>query len=324
MLRPEVGLEVREEQVRSALSANESPDVPFRYSLNPYRGCFHACAYCYARPTHAYLDLGSGTEFDRHIVVKKNIVERLQETFESKRWRGETIAFSGNTDCYQPLEARYGLTRACLELCLRYRNPVGIVTKGLLIRRDIALLAELEREAGCSVAISIAFASDADAKRLEPYASPPSKRFLAIRHLAEAGIPTHLLVAPIVPSLNDAQIPEVLERAKAAGVRSASMLLLRLNDEVAPVFEARLREAYPLRADHILSSLRQMRAGEVGERRFGERMRGVGERFRAVESLFSVQCRRLGLAHGTEVELGIDDARPSPFRRPSPQLELFD
>ncbi len=316
---PFAELEVFEERCTDAISTNDSPDVGFRHGVNPYRGCFHACAYCYARPSHQYLGFGAGTDFDRRIVAKVNVAERLRAAFDRPSWRGEPVAFSGNTDCYQPLEATYRLTRACLEVCAEYRNPVGIITKSMLVRRDRDLLAELARSASCRVMISIPFARDEDAKRIEPFASPPSKRFETLRILHEAGVPTGVGVAPIIPGLNDDQIPEILERATAAGAQTAFKILVRLPAEVRPVFTSRLAETYPLRVKKVTHALREMRDGSMNDPRFGSRMRGQGARWALVEDLFAATCRRLGLNAGED-----DDEPATTFRRPSAQLSLFD
>jgi DNA repair photolyase len=224
---PQVELEVFEEEARSIVAENDSPDIPFRFSVNPYRGCFHACAYCYARPTHQYLDWGAGTDFDRRIVVKTNAAELLREELARGRTGRETIAFSGVTDCYQPLEAHYGLTRACLTACAEFRQPVGIVTKGALIERDVDVLARLGERARAAVTVSIPFADDADGRAIEPFAAPSSRRFETLARLSQAGVDTGIAVAPLIPGLNDHAIPELLERARAAGAKRASMTLLR-------------------------------------------------------------------------------------------------
>ena len=296
---PPADLRVHEERAKSALSENKSPDIGFRWSVNPYRGCFHGCAYCYARPTHPYLGFGAGTDFERQIVVKVNVVERLRTAFERKSWRRELVAFSGNTDCYQPIEAHYRLTRGCLEVCADHATPVAIITKGKLVRRDIDVLQELQRNAGCSVALSIPFADDDHARAIEPFASPPTKRFETLRLLSEAGIDTAVAVAPVIPGLNDDQIPEILARARDAGATSASKILLRLPLEVGPIFEERLTEAFPLRHAKVMSALRDVRAGPRSDSCFGSRMVGQGARWAAIEQLFSTQCDRLGLRHRT-------------------------
>ena len=318
---PEAELEVFEEQSKSIIAENDSPDVGFRCSVNPYRGCFHACAYCYARPTHQYLGWGAGTDFDRKIVVKTNAPELLRKELMRKSWTGETLVFSGVTDCYQPLEAVYGLTRRCLEVCAEFRNPVGIVTKGALVRRDADVLARLAREADAMVYVSIPFADDATARLMEPHASPASQRFETLARLSEAGIRTGVALAPVIPGLNDSDIASILARAREAGAASAFMTLLRLPAEVLPVFEERLAEAFPDRAARVWSNLRQTRGGKSNESRFGARMDGVGPRWAAIESLFEFECRRLGFNR----EKGEAGARTGTFRRPGPaQRGLFD
>jgi DNA repair photolyase len=318
---PNAALSVYEEEARTVLSRNDSPDIPFTWSLNPYRGCLHACAYCYARPSHQYLGFGAGTDFDRKIVVKKNAPEVLRRELDRPAWRGEVIMFSGNTDCYQPLEASYELTRRCLSVCLEYRNPVALVTKSALIRRDVDLLAALAQRARASVMISVAFARDEDARRLEPYASRPSQRFEVLRQLSDAGVRTGVLVAPVIPGLNETDIPELLERARDAGARRAGLTLLRLPAEVLPVFDARIDEAFPERARKIRSAIAEMRGGKMNESAFGARMEGKGPRWAAIERLFDLHVRRLGLHDG---EVPALPEGPTTFRRPTAQRSLFD
>jgi DNA repair photolyase len=313
---PLAQLHVHEEQAKSILSQNQSPDVPFRFSVNPYRGCQHACAYCYARPTHEYLGFGAGTDFDREIVVKVNAEELLRRAFASSRWQGELIALSGNTDCYQPLEGRYGLTRALLEVCLEHRNPVAIVTKSTLVTRDIELLQRLSAVTGLTVFVSIGFADEAAARAIEPGAPAPARRFETLRRLAEAGIDTGVGVAPIIPGLNDRDVAEVLARAKEAGARHAFRILLRLPATVKPVFLSRLGETLPLAAERVEHAIRDMRGGGLSEPRFGARMRGRGPRWDAVDELFLLQVKRLGL--DTERTSG-----PPTFQRSGKQLRLF-
>ncbi|MGQ0553821.1 MAG: radical SAM protein [Planctomycetota bacterium] len=321
---PAAELRIFEETAHSIVSENNSPDLPFRFSVNPYRGCFHACAYCYARPTHQYLGFGAGTDFDRLLVVKTNAPELLRKRLRSRTWTGERLVFSGVTDCYQPLEASYGLTRRCLEVCLEFKNPVGIVTKGALVRRDAALLAELARVTSVHVMLSVPFADDAHARLIEPSASPPSQRLETMRLLAEAGVPVGVLVAPIIPGLNDDQIPTILRRAQQAGARRAAHTLLRLPDEVAPVFEERLRQAFPLRAEHVLAAWRDARGqasdkGRLGdEKRFGRRFTGTGPRWAVIAALFATECRRLGLAVGGAVA-DDDSLGPQPRARAGPR-----
>jgi DNA repair photolyase len=319
---PPADLRVHEEHAKSALSENESPDVGFRWSVNPYRGCFHGCAYCYARPTHPYLGFGAGTDFERQIVVKVNIVERLREAFEKRSWRRELVAFSGNTDCYQPLEAHYELTRGCLEVCAKHSNPVTIITKGKLVRRDIDVLQNLRDKAACHVALSIPFADDAQARAIEPFASPPSKRFDTLRALSEAGIETAVAIAPIIPGLNDDQIPKILERARDAGATGAFKILLRLPMEVGPIFEARLAEAFPLRRMKVMSAIRDVRGGRKNDSRFGSRMMGEGARWAAIEQLFAAHCDRLGLMHRVEETVEASSQAEPPKGDPPDGLQL--
>jgi DNA repair photolyase len=318
---PFATLEIHEEQAKSILSENDSPDIRFRYSLNPYRGCTHACAYCYARPSHQYWGFGAGTDFDRKIIVKVNAAELLRARFEQPDWRGETITFSGNTDCYQPLEAARRLTRACLEVCAEYRNPVALITKSSLIERDLDVLERLNAVTKLCVFVSIPIADDKQARALEPGASAPSKRFATLAALSQAGIETGLALAPIIVGLNDGQIPELLARARTAGAKHAFKVALRLPAEVAEVFETRLREAFPGSADKIMSGIHQIRRGKKNESKFGERMRGHGPRWQIIEDLFALHCRRL---HLNEPSLG-ESSEPSlsTFRRPTAQLDLF-
>ena len=320
---PNVKVELFEEDCSSALSENSSPDIPFRYSFNPYRGCQHACAYCYARPSHQYLGWGAGTDFDSKLVVKRNVVEVLRRELASKRWSGgrEMIAFSGVTDCYQPLEASYELTLRSLEACDEFRHPVGILTKGALVRRDVELLARMARRGGAHVALTIPFADPDDARALEPWAPTPAKRFETLRRLSEAGIRTGISLSPVIPGLNDSAVPELLERAREAGASQAFFVLLRLPAEVAPVFEERLRTTHPGRADKVLHALREMRGGELNLRDFGARMRGHGPRYDAIEQLFRIQCRRLGLA--TERLEGVHEGEKPARPRGAEQGELF-
>lgn len=315
---PHVQLEVFEDVTREILSRNESPDLPFRWSLNPYRGCFHACAYCYARPTHEYWGFGAGTDFDSKIVVKRNAPSLLRETFMKASWRGELIVFSGNTDCYQPLEATYGLTRACLEICTEFRNPVGIITKAALITRDIELLRRLHDEAWVQVYFSIPFADNETARKVEPQAPSITKRLDAMAALSQAGIPTAISIAPIIPGLNEDDIPELLVRARQAGATDATFVLLRLAGHVEPVFLERMASAFPDRIKKITNRIREVRGGKLSEGDFFKRHQGAGPYWQMIEQLFEVGRRKAGFPE--------DEARPIPntFRRPGlEQTTLF-
>jgi DNA repair photolyase len=318
-LEPEPShLEVYEDATREILSRNDSPDVPFCWSVNPYRGCAHACAYCYARPTHEYLGFGAGTDFETRIAVKPRAAALLAKAFDRPSWKGELVAFSGVTDCYQPLEASWRLTRACLEVCLAYRNPVSVVTKAPLVERDLDLLASLSGQARASVTISLPFLDARRARALEPGAASPARRLETLRRLASAGVPCGVLVAPVIPGLNDEEVPRVLEAAREAGARRAHWLLLGLPGSSKAVFEARLREALPERAGRVLHRIREVHGNALYDSRFGVRRRGTGPYADALAALFGATARRLGLATGRpEEEPGTTFRRP-----PRDQLAL--
>ena len=318
---PAAKLEVYEDHSREILSHNDSPDIGFDHSVNPYRGCMHACAYCYARPFHEYLGLGAGTDFDTRIAVKLHAPELLQKSFERRSWRGDLIAFSGVTDCYQPLEASYRLTRRCLEVCATYKNPVAIVTKAPLIERDLDVLLRLAEVTQVSVAISIPFWNEEHARAVEPLVATPARRMKTVARLAAAGLPVTVMVAPIIPGLSDEDMPRILEEAAAAGARSASYVLLRLPGSVKAVFEERIRAAFPLRADKILAHIRETRGGELYDTRFGVRQRGEGAYADLIADLFDKTARRVGLR---SEKATVDDKPAAPtFSRPvPPELQL--
>lgn len=319
---PIVNLEVYEERAKSIVSKNSSPDIGFGHSVNPYRGCFHACAYCYARPTHQYLDFGAGTDFERRIVVKMNAPELLRKEFMKKSWRGDEIVFSGVTDCYQPLEASYEITRRCLAVCAEFQNPVSIITKGALIRRDIDILRQLNEKASVAVFMSIAFSDDKVSQLIEPHAPRPSTRFRAMKELADAGIPVNVGVAPVIPAVNDAQIPEILRRASEAGAKRAFMTLLRLPAEVKDVFEQRITEIYPDRHKKIFSQIRSMKNGKLNRTEWGKRMKGEGQEWEAIDFLFHSSCQKYGINRRDEKMIGEPEEKNT-FVRPERQLSLF-
>lgn len=318
---PPFKLQVYEETAKSIVAKNQSPDVGFGYSVNAYRGCFHGCAYCYARPTHQYLDFGAGTDFERKIVVKVNAAQLLKQEFERRAWKGDQIVFSGVTDCYQPLEASYELTRACLKVCLEYKNPVAIITKGALVRRDLDVLCELNKVAQVSVFISLAFSDDKISRKIEPYAPRPSIRLRAMKELTDAGIRVGVGVAPVIPGLNDNQIPEILERAYAAGARKSFMTLLRLPLEVKPVFIERLQQEFPDRSQKVLNQLAAMKGGMLNRSEFGTRMVGDGPQWEAIKWVYEQTCSKLGLNGADEYSAAASGA--TTFERPVAQLNLF-
>jgi DNA repair photolyase len=323
---PGTAVSVYEDHTREILATNDSPDLGFRWSVNPYRGCQHACAYCYARPTHEYLSLGAGTDFDTKIAVKLRAPELLREAFMKPKWRGETIVFSGVTDCYQPLEASYRITRRLLEVCAEFKNPVGIITKSPLVERDIDVLQQLVRDARAFVSVSIPFFDEKNARKIEPWVAPPSRRLRVLETLAKAGIPVGVMTAPIIPGLNDEDMPKVLEAAKAAGASRAGYVLLRLPGNVKQVFDERVRKEFPDRADKIIGRLAQTRNGELYDPRFGKRQVGEGPYAEMIAALFTSTATRLGLVDrrghdGTEWR-----EEPSTFVRPvapKSQLTLF-
>lgn len=324
---PPVHLEVSFDGSRTILSKNDSPDLDFTYSVNPYRGCAHACAYCYARPSHEYLGFGAGTDFDRKIVVKRDAPELLREALSSRRWdRSEVLMFSGVTDCYQPLERSYALTRACLQVCHELEQPVGIITKGVTIERDLDVLRALAARGLVTVTISIPFADESCARALEPLVTTPARRFRIIAALAEAGVPVGVNVAPIVPGLGDEQMVSVLEQAKEAGALWAGWTLLRLPGATRLVFEQRLRELLPLRAEKVLSRLREAHGGKVYDATFGKRGRGEGHHAEMIGALFERAAARLGLRTGMssrrKAEADGGAAQPAPAPKKA-QLTLF-
>lgn len=319
---PAAALEIYEDHSQSILSHNDSPDIGFRWSVNPYRGCFHGCLYCYARPTHEYFGLGAGTDFERKIIVKPRAPELLEAAFRRLSWKGERVVFSGVTDCYQPLEAAYRLTRRCLEVCLAFRNPAAIITKSLLIRRDAELLAQLARDADMNVCLSIPFRDEQVARAIEPGAPTIKRRFETMELLAKAGVPVGIGIAPLIPGLNDTDIPVLLKEAKSRGATSAFYTLLRLPGSVKATFFHYLKERLPLRAARVEHRIRDTRDGALSDSRFGYRHRGTGTYWEAIEQTWALWTRRCGF-------LDEEDASPKPstFRRPpskevEPQLEF--
>ncbi|HEY6122560.1 MAG TPA: PA0069 family radical SAM protein [Pyrinomonadaceae bacterium] len=316
---PESKLEVFEEtETRQIITHNNSPDVGFDYSVNCYRGCIHGCTYCFSRPTHEYLGYGAGTDFDRKIIAKVNAPELLRKELTKPSWKGDEIVFSFTSDPYLPLEANYKLTRRCLEICLEFRNPVGIVTKSALIRRDVDLLASLAREASLGVFFTIPFIDSNVCRAVEPYAPLPEARFHAMTELAAAGIAVGIGIAPVIPGLSS-EIPILLQRAKDAGAKYAFINMLRLPGSVAPYFEQRLRATLPTRAERVFARIREARDGKLNSSTFGERMRGKGEYWAAIERLFKIHCERLGLNKSD----GRKSKSNTTFRKPQAQQLLF-
>lgn len=316
---PVVTLDVYEDHSRQILAKNDSPDVGFSFSVNPYRGCYHACAYCYARPTHEYLSMGAGTDFDRKLVIKPDAPHLLRDAFDAPKWKGDHLAFSGVTDCYQPIESKYRLTRQCIEVCVEYKNPFFVITKSPLVERDIDILAEAATFMDVGVAVSIPIFDPEIGKAIEPGVPPAERRIRTIERLAAAGIPVTVMVAPIIPGLSDEDMPKVLEAARAAGARWAGRVLLRLPGAVKEVFETRLRAALPGRADKVLNRIRETRGGKLYDSSFGKRGVGEGPYAESISALFEATARRLGFE-------GERPERRNTFERPlarGAQLSLF-
>lgn len=303
---------------QSVISRNDSPDIGFELSLNPYRGCEHGCAYCYARPTHEYLGFSAGLDFESRIMVKEDAPDLLRRELSRRSWKPGVLVMSGVTDCYQPVERRLRLTRRCLEVLAEFGNPVSVITKNHLVTRDIDILAPTAAHHAASVALSITTLDPRLARHLEPRASPPARRLAAVRELSDAGIPVTVMLAPLIPGLNDHEVPALLDAAAAAGASHAGYTLLRLPLTVAPVFTDWLERHLPGHKDKILDRLRSMRGGRLNDPRFSSRMRGEGPLADQIRSLFRVASRRAGL-DGPRLELST--AR---FRVPSPQLQFFD
>lgn len=303
---------------KSLIVANDSPDVPFDASLNVYRGCEHGCVYCYARPYHEYLGFSAGLDFETKIMVKENAPELLRRELSATRWEPKVLAMSGVTDCYQPIEKKLKLTRACLEILAEFRNPVGIVTKNHLVTRDIDLLGELARHDAAVVFVSVTTLDAELARKLEPRASSPRHRLEAIETLAKAGVPVGVMTAPIIPALNDSEIPAILNAAARAGARFAGYVMLRLPFGLKDLFAAWLDEHYPDRKQKVLHRLESLRGGKLNDPRFGKRMSGEGAFAEQVADLFEMGRKRAGLKdRGPTLSV-------SAYRRPAaPQMNLF-
>ena len=289
------GTEVLIETAKSIITRNTSPDLPFDRSINPYRGCEHGCIYCYARPSHAYWDLSPGLDFETKLIAKTNAASVLEQQLSKPGYRVAPINLGSNTDPYQPIEREHLLTRRILEVLLRYRHPVTLVTKGSLILRDLDLLTELAQQRLVAVMISLTSLDDELKRILEPRAAAPKARLRAIRVMRDAGIPVGVLCSPMIPMINDSELESLLTEARDAGAQSAAYMMLRLPLEVAPLFEEWLAAHYPQRATHVLSLIRQARGGELYDSRFGVRMRGEGPFADLLAQRFAKAIKRLGL-----------------------------
>jgi len=305
---------------RTVLAENDSPDVGFRFSLNPYRGCEHGCAYCYARPSHEYLGFSAGLDFERRIMVKEDAPALLRKELAAPRWQPQVVALSGNTDCYQPVERRLQITRRCLEVFAEFRNPVSAITKSALVARDADLFAELARHDAAHVLFSVTTLDPELARRLEPRAARPDRRLEAMATVAAAGVPVGVMIGPVIPGLNDAEIPRILAAAARAGAQSASWVLVRLAKPLDELFDAWLATHYPERRERVLARIRDTRGGQISDARFFRRQRGQGEYADQIASLFEIAARKYGLDRRLP-SLETDAFRRPP--RPGDQIPLL-
>ena len=313
-------IEYLDDASKSVVSENDSPDIPFRYSLNPYRGCAHGCSYCYARNTHEYLGYNAGLDFETKILVKRDAPQLFRKFLLRKSWRPQSITLSGVTDCYQPAEREFRLTRQCLEVAWEFRQPVSIVTKNALVVRDLDLLEPMAAENLVHVFLSITSLDPDLARNMGPRTSIPAARLRAVSQLAEAGVAVGVMTAPIIPGLNDTEIPALLEAAKGAGAMTAGYVMLRLPLTVEPVFLEWLQRTHPEKRERVEQRIRQSRSGKLNSSAWGERMRGTGELAEQVGRLFRVFAGR----HGLDTKLPPLDCNK--FRQPERdprQMKLF-
>jgi DNA repair photolyase len=302
---------------RTLIATNDSPDVGFEASINPYRGCEHGCIYCFARPTHEYLGFSAGLDFETKILVKEDAPSLLWDELNSKKWEPKTLAISGVTDPYQPIERKLRITRGCLEVLAEFRNPVGIITKNHLVTRDADVLAELASFNAARVFVSITTLDSDLARIMEPRTSIPALRLEAVSTLAQAGVPVGVMVAPTIPGITDHEMPKILAAAKEAGAQWAGFVVLRLPWAVAPLFERWLEEHFPDRKEKVLNRMRELRGGKLYDAQWGVRGRGTGIFADQIDALFDVTCRKVGLNEKRE-ELSTEH-----FRRRTLQASLF-
>jgi DNA repair photolyase len=307
------------DESKTVIAKNNSYDVGFEYSFNPYRGCEHGCIYCYARPTHEYLGFSSGVDFETKIMVKPNAAFLLEAEFKKKSYKPDIIIFSGNTDCYQPLERKMKITREALKVCLKYGNPVGVITKNALIQRDVDVLKEMASLRIVSVTISVTTLDKNLARKMEPRASTPEMRLRTIEVMAENNIPVSVNAAPIIPGLNDKEIPYILKESSKRGAESAGYIMLRLPYAVKDLFIEWIEREFPGRASKVINSIRSIRNVKLNSYEFGKRFRGEGELADTVRDLFHISCRKYGL-NRKHFNLTIEHFK-SDFTK---QLQLFE
>ena len=315
---PPLRTSVSRDRTVKLITRNKSPDIPFEQSINPYKGCEHGCVYCFARPTHAYLDLSPGLDFETRLFYKDQAAERLREALSKPGYVPKTIAMGTNTDPYQPIERDLRVTRQILEVLDRANHPVTLVTKSALVLEDLDLWSKLAARGLAKVAVSVTTLDRSLKRKLEPRTASPTARLNTIRALSEAGVPVGVMAAPMIPFINDAELEEILEAAADAGARSASYILLRLPREVAPLFEEWLEAHYPLHKERVLAAVRSMRGGKLYRSRWGERMRGTGAMAQLLHARFEAAVKRLRLKLEGRTELRCDL-----FEAPYGQRSLF-
>ncbi len=302
---------------KSIISKNDSYDVGFEYSFNPYRGCEHGCVYCYARPTHEFLGFSSGTDFESKIMIKKDAPKLLEAEFNKKSYKPDFIMFSGNTDCYQPVERQLEITRETLKVCLKYRNPVSIITKNALIERDMDILKEMAEMGLVSVCLSVTTLDKDLARKMEPRTSSPERRLQVIEKFSAENIPVGVNIAPVIPGLNDEEIPSILKEASGRGALFAGHIMLRLPYAVKDLFIQWLKTEFPDREKKVINKIKQMRDGKLNESEFGTRFSGKGELAETIHSLFELSCKKYGLNRKRI------DLRKDLFKKVNNQLEMF-
>jgi DNA repair photolyase len=304
---------------RSIIARNDSPDIGFDVSINPYRGCSHGCSYCFARPTHEYLGLSAGLDFESKILAKEDAPGLLRRELSSPHWEPKVLSMSGVTDPYQPVEKKLRITRGCLEVLAEFRNPVAVVTKNHLVTRDLDLLSELARHEAAAVAVSLTTLDDDLRRVMEPRTSRPVRRLAAVEKLAAAGIPVGVMTAPVIPGLNDHELPDLLTAAAGSGASFAAYVPVRLPGVARPIFEDWLERHFPDRKEKVLNHIRSMRGGRLNDPEFGSRMRGEGVFAEHIAQLFDVSCRRAGIERGRFPRLST-----AAFRSPGEHPTLFD
>ncbi len=312
---------VTPEKAKSIISTNNSPDIPFKQSINPYRGCEHGCVYCYARPAHAYVDLSPGLDFESRLFYKVNAAELLEKKLAEKNYQCSPIALGSNTDPYQPIEREYKVTRQIIEVLARYNHPLTIVTKSALVERDIDLLAPMAEKNLVSVYVSVTTLDTQLMQKMEPRATAPMRRLETLSHLHSAGIHTGMMFAPVIPFINDHEMETILERGAETGISSAGYVLLRLPHEIKELFMEWLQLHYPLKAEHVMSLVRQSRGGKEYDADYSQRLSGTGLFADMIRKRFRTTCKKLGLHVGERAELDGSLFRPPVLR--GQQYALF-